>query len=148
MKRLVAIAVNTEQLGPSTQDEIKWISEKDKNLNESTWHNFEKRDNRGSWGNVYYYEGNEGQIYVYIVDSFCFLDTDKLSPNEINTFSYMLLGAFDTEQEAINFKKYMMCKFPRFLLRLTYSSMNIAKSNFMFVPKVDFKKEWTDKILK
>ena len=70
-----------------------------------------------------------------------------LSPNEINTFSYMLLGAFDTEQEAINFKKYMMCKFPRFLLRLTYSSMNIAKSNFMFVPKVDFKKEWTDKML-
>ena len=36
MKRLVAIAVNTEQLGPSTQDEIKWISEKDKNLNEKT----------------------------------------------------------------------------------------------------------------
>ena len=89
MKRLVAIAVNTEQLGPSTQDEIKWISEKDKNLNESTWHNFEKRDNRGSWGNVYYYEGNEGQIYVYIVDSFCFLDTDKLSPNEINKVAYV-----------------------------------------------------------
>jgi site-specific DNA-methyltransferase (adenine-specific) len=59
----------------------------------------------------------------------------------------MLLGAFDTEREANNFKAYMMCKLPRFLLRLTYSSMNIAKSNFMFVPKVDFQNKWDDKSL-
>lgn len=67
-----------------------------------------------------------------------------LPPGTVNTFSYMLLGAFDTENEAENFKAYMMCKLPRFLLRLTYSSMNIAKSNFMFVPKVDFTKTWDD----
>lgn len=59
----------------------------------------------------------------------------------------MLLGSFETELEAKNFQQYMMCKLPRFLLRLTYSSMNIAKSNFMFVPKVDFKEEWTDEKL-
>ena len=70
-----------------------------------------------------------------------------LRPGEINTFSYVLLGTFDSELEAINFKKYMMCKFPRFLLRLTYSSMNIAKSNFAFVPRVDFTEEWTDEKL-
>ena len=67
-----------------------------------------------------------------------------LPPGTVNTFSYMLLGAFDTEEEAINFRSYMMCKFPRFLLRLTYSSMNIAKSNFRFVPKMDFTKQWSD----
>lgn len=70
-----------------------------------------------------------------------------LKPGEVNTFSYMLLGAFDTEEEAENFKAYLMCKFPRFLLRLTYSSMNIAKSNFMFVPQMDFTQKWTDKAL-
>ena len=30
------------------------------------------------------------------------------------------------------------------MLRLTYSSMHIAKDNFMFVPIVDFTKPWTD----
>ena len=70
-----------------------------------------------------------------------------LSPGEVNTFSYVLLGAFDTRAEAENFIKYLMCKFPRFLLRLTYSSMNIAKSNFVFVPKLNFKEEWTDEKL-
>lgn len=70
-----------------------------------------------------------------------------LKPNEINTFSYILLGTFDTEQEALNFRKYLMCKFPRFLLRLTYSSMNIVKSNFIFVPQLNFNEEWTDEKL-
>ena len=70
-----------------------------------------------------------------------------LAPGEVNTFSYMLLGTFDTQEEAENFRDYMMCKFPRFLLRLTYSSMNIAKSNFMFVPKLDFRQKWTDEML-
>lgn len=67
-----------------------------------------------------------------------------LPPGTVNTFSYMLLGVFDSEGEALHFKNYMMCKLPRFLLRLTYSSMNIAKTNFIFVPKVDFKLDWTD----
>ena len=67
-----------------------------------------------------------------------------LKPNEVNTFSYIVLGAFESQAEAENFKKYMMCKLPRFLLRLTYSSMNIAKNNFKFVPKLNFNKEWTD----
>ena len=70
-----------------------------------------------------------------------------LEPNEINTFSYMLLGAFDAKEEAEGFKRYLECKFPRFLLRLTYSSMNIARANFMFVPKLDYAKEWTDEKL-
>lgn len=70
-----------------------------------------------------------------------------LPPGTVNTFSYMLLGTFDTEKEAENFKNYMMCKLPRFLLRVTYSSMNIAKSNFMFVPKLDFNQFWDDEHL-
>ncbi|WP_300967700.1 hypothetical protein, partial [uncultured Dubosiella sp.] len=46
--------------------------------------------------------------------------------------------------EAINLAKYMTLKLPRFLLHETYSSMNISKSNFRFVPYLDYSKEWTD----
>lgn len=70
-----------------------------------------------------------------------------LLPNEINTESYLLLSTFDTEEEANNCAKYFQLKFPRFLLRLSFSSMNIAKDNFQFVPVQDFKVAWTDKML-
>lgn len=68
-------------------------------------------------------------------------------PGEVNTFSYLVLGAFDTEAEIKNYKQYLMCKFTRFMLRLTYSSMHIARANFIFVPDQDFTEEWTDEKL-
>ena len=68
-------------------------------------------------------------------------------PGEVNTFSYLVLGAFDTEEEIKNYKQYLMCKFTRFMLRLTYSSMHIARANFVFVPDQDFTEEWTDEKL-
>lgn len=68
-------------------------------------------------------------------------------PGEVNTFSYLVLGAFDTEAEIKNYKQYLMCKFTRFMLRLTYSSMHIARANFVFVPDQDFTEEWTDEKL-
>ena len=70
-----------------------------------------------------------------------------LKPNEITTFSYLVLGAFKTQNEAENFKSYLLCKFPRFMLRQTFSSMHIAKQNFILVPAMDFKKKWTDESL-
>ncbi|MCR5061549.1 MAG: Eco57I restriction-modification methylase domain-containing protein [Saccharofermentans sp.] len=70
-----------------------------------------------------------------------------LKPNEIITFSYILLGVFDTEKEAKNYRNYICTKFARFMLRLTYSSMNISKNNFLFVPKLDFLREWLDEDL-
>lgn len=33
------------------------------------------------------------------------------------------------------------------MLRLTYSSMHIARANFVFVPDQDFTEEWTDEKL-
>ena len=68
-------------------------------------------------------------------------------PGEANTFSYLVLGAFDTEAEIKNYKQYLMCKFTRFMLHLTYSSMHIARANFVFVPDQDFTEEWTDEKL-
>lgn len=70
-----------------------------------------------------------------------------LYPNSVFTDSYLLLAVFDTENEAINFAKYMTLRFPRFLLHETYSSMNISKRNFRFVPFLDYTKEWSDDML-
>lgn len=70
-----------------------------------------------------------------------------LSPNTVITDSYLVLATFSTETEAQNFAKFMTQKFPRFLMHETYSSMNIAKGNFRFVPFLDFTKEWDDQAL-
>ena len=70
-----------------------------------------------------------------------------LSPGSVFTDSYLLLAAFESKEEAIHFAEYMCLKFPRFLLHETYSSMNISKQNFRFVPFLDYSKEWTDKEL-
>jgi site-specific DNA-methyltransferase (adenine-specific) len=70
-----------------------------------------------------------------------------LSPNSAFTDSYLLLGTFESLETAENFAKYMTLKFPRFLLHETYSSMNISKSNFRFVPFLDYSREWTDQDL-
>lgn len=67
-----------------------------------------------------------------------------ISPGQVFTETYLLLAVFDTLKEARHFAKYMTCKLPRFLLHETYSSMNITKNNFRFVPYLDYKKEWTD----
>lgn len=67
-----------------------------------------------------------------------------LRPQTVFTESYLLLAVFDTLNEAENFAKYITCKLPRFLLHETYSSMNITKSNFRFVPFLDYSREWND----
>lgn len=67
-----------------------------------------------------------------------------LPPGQVDSFSYLNIGFFDTKEEADNLVKYISCKFPRFLLRTTFSSVHISRDNFVFVPKMDFTKQWTD----
>ena len=67
-----------------------------------------------------------------------------LCPDSVFTDSYLLLAVFSSLDEAENFAKYMCLKFPRFLLHETYSSMNISKQNFRFVPYLDYTRAWTD----
>lgn len=70
-----------------------------------------------------------------------------LLPGQVDTFSYLNVGFFDTEQEANNLVTYLSCKFTRFLLRTTFSSVHISKENFRFVPMMDFKQQWSDQQL-
>lgn len=70
-----------------------------------------------------------------------------LNPNEICTFSYFLVGNFDTNIEARNCLEYLSSRFARFLLLQAVSSINISKDKFRFVPLQDFLKPWTDEEL-
>lgn len=71
-------------------------------------------------------------------------NTKILHPGEIHTESYLLIGAFNTFEEAKNFDGYIKLKFPRFLLRQTISSVNVTRECFRFVPCEDFNETWTD----
>ena len=70
-----------------------------------------------------------------------------LPPGQVDSFSYLNIGFFDTEEEAKNLVRYVSCKFVRFLLRTTYSSVHVSKDNFCFVPLMDFTQTWTDEML-
>lgn len=70
-----------------------------------------------------------------------------LKPMEVCTFSYFILGNFDTEEEAENCLAYLSTKFARFLLLQAISSINISKDKFRFVPMQDFTKKWDDESL-
>lgn len=74
-------------------------------------------------------------------------DTRILGPGQINTETYLDIGVFSTEIEALNFDKYLKTKFARFLLRQAISSLNVTRECFRFVPSEDFSQEWTDEKL-
>ena len=67
-----------------------------------------------------------------------------LKPNEVITETYIVLGTFDTKEEAENYASYIRTKFVRFLVIMTMTSMHITQANFQFVPMQDFGKAWTD----
>lgn len=67
-----------------------------------------------------------------------------LSPNEICTETYIVIGAFQAENKAKNLHTYIKTKFVRFLISLLTSTQHITKSNYAYVPNQDFNKSWTD----
>ncbi|WP_273305690.1 Eco57I restriction-modification methylase domain-containing protein [Victivallis lenta] len=74
-------------------------------------------------------------------------DTRIIGPGQINTETYLDIGVFPTEEEAVNFEKFLHCKFTRFLLRQAISSLNVTRECFRFVPHENFKESWTDEKL-
>lgn len=72
---------------------------------------------------------------------------EVLCPNEVCTDSYIVGGCFDSQMEAENLISYLKCKFSRFLILQTLSSINLSRERFCFVPMQDFSKLWTDEEL-
>ena len=73
-----------------------------------------------------------------------------ISPGEVCTHSYIVIGRFETKQEALNILSYMRTRFTRLLLLLAMSSIHLSKMTFSFVPLQDFTPtsdiDWTKSI--
>ena len=68
-------------------------------------------------------------------------------PNSVCTETYVVLGVFDTREEAENVCSYIKTKFFHFLLTLRKNTQDATKTVYQFVPMQDFSKPWTDKEL-
>jgi site-specific DNA-methyltransferase (adenine-specific) len=72
---------------------------------------------------------------------------EVLPPKSICTESYLVIGPFNTKEEANNMVKYLQTKFCRFLVSATLLTQNITRGKFMFVPQMPMNQIWTDQIL-
>jgi len=80
----------------------------------------------------FYYDGN----------------TKISKPGECCTESFIIAGAFDTEEETLLFKSYLFTKVVRFLLLQTVVSQDVTKKNFSFIPDLGtYDRKYTDKHL-
>lgn len=80
----------------------------------------------------FYYDGN----------------TRIAKPGECCTESWIIAGAFDTEEEVLAYKSYIFTKIVRFLLLQTVVSQDVTKKNFCFIPDLGtYQGQYTDKML-
>ena len=70
-----------------------------------------------------------------------------LPPGTICTETYMLLSTFDNKTECFNMMNYLKTKFVRALIASVTSTQHLSKSNFRFVPVLDYTQEWNDEKL-
>lgn len=70
-----------------------------------------------------------------------------LNPNETCSETYLILGAFNSLDEAKSLKAYVSTKFFRFLLLQALTSIHITKDKFCFVPQQKWDQLWDDKSL-
>ena len=80
----------------------------------------------------FYYDGN----------------TRIAKPGDCCTESWIVAGAFLSEEETISFKSYLFTKIVRFLLLQTVVSQDITREKFHFIPDLGkYDGEYTDKML-
>lgn len=76
-----------------------------------------------------------------------FSKIDVLPPGTICNETYLVIGSFETKEEAVNLIRYMKSKFFRFLVSQFMYSHHITKESYGFVPILDMTKTWTDELL-
>ena len=67
-----------------------------------------------------------------------------VAPMSCCTETYLAIGPFGSEMEAMNALSYMKSKFFRFLVLLIKNTQNAMQGVYRFVPLQDFSKPWTD----
>ena len=68
-------------------------------------------------------------------------------PNTASTETYLLIGPFESKEEASNVVSYIKTKLFRFLVMLKKPSQHATSKVYTFVPLQDFSKPWTDEEL-
>ena len=82
---------------------------------------------------AFYYDGN----------------TRIAKPGECCTESWIVAGAFYTEEEVLSYKSYLFTKTIRFLLLQTVVSQDVTRKNFCFVPDLGkYSETYTDEKLR
>ncbi len=75
---------------------------------------------------------------------------DILAPKEICTETYLVVDAFDTQEEAEHLRAYLKTRFVRFLVAQLASTQHLSKDKFAFVPLQDFSSntpiDWTKSV--
>lgn len=75
-------------------------------------------------------------------------NTRIAKPGECCTESFIVAGAFDSEEEVLCFKSYLFTKTVRFLILQTVVSQDVLRNKFCFVPALDkYDIKYTDEIL-
>lgn len=90
-----------------------------------------------------YGEGGESRPYPRMI-------TGKpivAPPLSACTETYIVVGVFNSDNEAQNLATYLRTKFVRFLIGLKKNTQHITAERFQFVPIQDFSEPWTDKKL-
>ena len=67
-----------------------------------------------------------------------------MQKGEICAETYICIGKYEEECQAINLMKYLKTKFARFMMLQSMTSIMISKEVFRFVPLQDFTRPWTD----
>ena len=68
-------------------------------------------------------------------------------PGSVCTFTYIVVGNFDTKQEAENYASYIRTKFFRFLVSLRKNTQHSSAKVYAFVPDLPMTETWTDEKL-
>lgn len=72
---------------------------------------------------------------------------DIIPPGTICTETYLVIGAFETKEEADNLMGYMKTKFFRYLLSVFMFSHHLTRETYKLAPLQDFSHPWTDEML-
>jgi site-specific DNA-methyltransferase (adenine-specific) len=72
---------------------------------------------------------------------------DILPPGSICTETYLVVGSYEDETQALNLVDYMKTRLFRFLVSQFMYSHHITKDSYSLVPILDMTKQWTDEQL-
>ncbi len=68
-------------------------------------------------------------------------------PHQVCTATYLVVGPFQDESQAISANSYMQTRFFRFFVSLRKASQDITSSKYSWVPILTWDREWTDEEL-